>query len=753
MNKKTFRYFNLLAVLILLANLLAACGEEPAAVEDTATNNEPAQSSPAEPTSTTEAQPTAEAATSTPTGPETWLVMMYQNADDEVLEEDIFYDLNEAEMVGSTDRVTIVSQMDRYNGAFEGDGDWTDTRRYLVKQDDDINTINSEELDNLGEVDSGNVQTLVDFATWAIQTYPATHYVLILSDHGAGWDGGWNDDDPVAGSSFKMQDIDNALGDIISQTGIGSFEVVGFDACLMGQLEVMSAIAPHARYAIGSEETEPSLGWAYSSFLKELTDNPDMTGKEFSKAIVDSYISKDIRITNDEARSIYADGEYTAKEVIADTIPDTTLSAIDLGAVQNLDAAVNDLALALVNEDQSVVAEARSYAQSYTNIFDDNLPPPYIDLGHFVDILKDSATSQDVIDAADKVRSALGDAVITEMHGDNLPGSNGLTIYFPNSDLYQTTFVDDPNLMYSSYVGRFATASLWDDYLTYHYTGGEFSADAADLSVLTPAASEQSDFASAVSESAPAEGAQVAGPGSGEITIAPLTISASEIGPDGKINIQTDITGSNIAYIYYYVSYYDEESNSYLTADMGYLAADETKEIDGVNYPDWGNEGVSVDFDWEPTLYFMSDGNEKNDQFAYFEPETYGTTDSNTTYTVRGTYYIGGEGDGMDAFIRFDGDGNMMSIFGFTDTNGAGAPREITPQIGDTFNITEEWLDFDQNPDGEFVDYEGGTMTYGKKGFEMVPYYAYSGKYILGILVEDMDGNTNYEYVEVTVTE
>ena len=44
----------------------------------------------------------------------------------EVLEEDIFYDLNEAEMVGSTDRVTIVSQMDRYNGAFEGDGDWTD---------------------------------------------------------------------------------------------------------------------------------------------------------------------------------------------------------------------------------------------------------------------------------------------------------------------------------------------------------------------------------------------------------------------------------------------------------------------------------------------------------------------------------------------------------------------------------------------------------------------------------------------------
>ncbi|MFO7632857.1 MAG: hypothetical protein R6W76_09970 [Caldilinea sp.] len=42
-----------------------------------------------------------------------WLVMLYQNADDEVLEADIFTDLNEAELVGSTDAVTIVAQMDR----------------------------------------------------------------------------------------------------------------------------------------------------------------------------------------------------------------------------------------------------------------------------------------------------------------------------------------------------------------------------------------------------------------------------------------------------------------------------------------------------------------------------------------------------------------------------------------------------------------------------------------------------------------
>ncbi len=157
--------------------------------------------------------------------PGTWLIMMYQNADDEVLEEDIFIDLNEAEIVGSTDQVTIVAQLDRFVGAYDGDGDWTSTKRYLVTQDDDLETIHSEELDDLGEVDSGNKDTLVDFATWAIKTYPAQHYVLLLSDHGAGWSGGWNDDDPIEGSSFSMQNIDDALGAVIADTGIDAFEL------------------------------------------------------------------------------------------------------------------------------------------------------------------------------------------------------------------------------------------------------------------------------------------------------------------------------------------------------------------------------------------------------------------------------------------------------------------------------------------------------------------------------------------------
>jgi hypothetical protein len=61
--------------------------------------------------------------------PGTWLVMLYSDADDEILEEDMAFDLNEAELVGSTDMVTVVAQVDRYVGGYAGDGDVTSTKR------------------------------------------------------------------------------------------------------------------------------------------------------------------------------------------------------------------------------------------------------------------------------------------------------------------------------------------------------------------------------------------------------------------------------------------------------------------------------------------------------------------------------------------------------------------------------------------------------------------------------------------------
>ncbi|MEA3441764.1 MAG: hypothetical protein U9R58_15925 [Chloroflexota bacterium] len=73
-------------------------------------------------------EPTTPAVTFVPpsisTEGQTWLVMLYQDADDKILEHDIYVDLNEAERVGSSDRVHIVAQVDRYRAGYQGDGNW-----------------------------------------------------------------------------------------------------------------------------------------------------------------------------------------------------------------------------------------------------------------------------------------------------------------------------------------------------------------------------------------------------------------------------------------------------------------------------------------------------------------------------------------------------------------------------------------------------------------------------------------------------
>ncbi len=690
---------------------------------------------------------------------DTWLVMLYEDADDSILEKDMFIDLNEAETIGSNDNVTIVAQMDRYKGGFRGDGNWTTTKRFLIQQDSDLSHIKSEEIKDLGELDMSDPKVLVDFATWAIKKYPADHYVLILSDHGGGWTGGWTDDNPREGGSMTVQDIDNALNQIVSKSKIGQFDLVGFDACLMAQLEVVSAVAPYAQYTVLSEETEPAVGWAYADMLGALQENPDMSARDLAKAIVSGYIVKDIRITDAKARQAFLkelgeDSDMTAKELAREMSYEVTLSAVDLSKVRALNVAFNEVITLMTQAQGRKVARARSYAESYTSVFGDEFSSVFIDLGHFADLLSSEVDDPEISDAARALKKALGQAVIAEMHGSSKSASTGLSFYFPNSKLYKVT-ARKGDIQYTAYVGRFAAASLWDDYLAYYYAKKEFDPDTADLSVLDAMGAAQNDFSRAIDASEPAADAEIESPGTGTITIDPLEVSADEIGLDDLLTVSTVVHGENISYVYYYVSYYDEESDTYLTADMGFIQSDETKEVSGVYYPDWGEDtDIPIEFDWEPTLYFMSDGDEANDQFAYFEPEVYGASVEADIYSVWGTYTFVEDGSSVEAVIKFSGDGQMLNIFGFAgDDDDGGTPHEIIPQVGDTFIITEEWLEFDQDPEGEFVDYDGGTMTFNGTRFEMVPYEAYPGRYILGVIVEDMNGNYSEEFIEITVRE
>ncbi len=680
---------------------------------------------------------------------QTWTVMLYQDADDQILEKDIFVDFNEAERVGSSGRVNIVSQIDRFAGAFQGDGNWSGARRYYITQDNDLNRINSQLAQDLGEVDMANGQSLVDFVQWSVQNFPADKYVLILSDHGMGWPGGWSDPDPGGSSSSRvplasrlgkniyLMDLDDALDQSRQIAGIDKFEILGMDACLMAQLEVMAALQPHAHYAVVSEETEPSLGWAYASFLGDLVTNPDMSGAQLSQLIVQSYIEDDQRIADPAARADFMQGgsplggifgaaPSSAEQVIAQLEQNVTISAIDLDALPALMNSTNNFAFMLQNEDPQLIAEARSYTQSYTSIFGREVPPAYIDLGHFALLLEKNTNTPKVKQAAGQLVADLQNAIIAEKHGAGKKGSTGLAIYFPNSTLYSSPIAGPQS--YTAIANRFATDSLWDDFLVYFYMDRSFEPQTVEPFV-------------------PASGYSVRAPGLGNISVSEITKSSDVAAPNQPVRLSVDISGENIGYIYLFVGYFDASSNSIAVLDTDFLESPDTRELNGVYYPVWSND-FTLSFNWEPTVFNITDGSDT--VTALFTPQTYGATYEETTYVVEGIYTFADLGDTVNARLNFQ-NGNLVQVFGFTGDNDTGAPREITPQMGDTFTLLDKWLEPSSSGDMTAVYLEGKTLTFGAQPIKWEQLYAAAGDYMVGFIIEDLDGNQYPVYTQITV--
>jgi hypothetical protein len=277
---------------------------------------------------------------------------------------------------------------------------------------------------------------------------------------------------------------------------------------------------------------------------------------------------------------------------------------------------------------------------------------------------------------------------------------------------------------------RFAQGSLWDDFLAFHYTGRRF--DAAAPSVAVPSRSED-----------------VRSPAAGGIQVSPVTVSSDTAAPGQPILLSADISGDNVGYVKLLVGYLDRQANSLNLIDSDYLDSPDTRELDGVYYPDWGEGEFTLEFEWEPIVFAIDDG--ENTAVALFNPRTYGLTREEATYTVNGVYTYRSDDETRPAQLIFR-NGALQQVFGYTGADGAGAPREILPQPGDRFTVTETWLDLDsQGNVAQTVQEEGETLTFGDQPFQWRELDAAAGDYMVGFIVEDLDGNQTASYESITV--
>jgi hypothetical protein len=667
--------------------------------------------------------PTTEPPVNTSGLPE-WTVIVYSAADDEVLEENMWFDLNEMELVGSNPQMNIVVQIDRYTGAFTGDGDWTDTRRYLISQDNDLEHITSPVVQSVGEVDTGNPQTLIDFVTWAVQNYPAQKYALVMSDHGGGWTGGFSDMSAASYSDLSIPEIVSSVEQIRQNTGIDRFELIGFDACLMGQIEVFGSLYPYSNYMIASEEVEPGYGWSYAAWLRQLAQDPSMDGSGLSQSIVSTYVTNDTLLSGGRA----SDSEISQEEST------TTLSAIESARLPDVIGAMNQFVSAITALDQTLVAEARTYTRSYFSLFGEEVSPSFIDLGNFSEVLATFTDDAAIQQAAVQLQSAIRSAVVVEKHGINMSGSNGIAFHFPDSDLYYfTEFNEEFPPYYSESSQKFLEQSVWDEFLAYHYTGEEFA--------------PQEGVAMA-----PSRTAEIVAPGASQLTVAPIQISDTEISGDETVTVTTTVEG-NVAYIHTALYFWDPDAETYWIGDVSYYIAENTVTVDGVNLPDYGESPVQVQYEWSPTLYSLTDG--EHNAFVLLEPAEYLSADGETVYQLYGQYTDALSGTPVEARLYFDADGNFLYAYAFPDEddNGASTPVELTPQIGDQFTDYVQFYTFDADNNASFsYELSDDVFTWGEQGFSFYSSYPVDGEYAVGIVAYDFDNNqvANFEFINYT---
>ncbi len=362
-----------------------------------------------------------------------WTVMIYLDADNN-LESAGINDINEMEMVGSSSDVNILVQVDRIPGYDISNSDWTNTRRYYITQDFDLYHISSDLKSELGELNMGDPQTLVDFASWAITEYPAKKYLLVIWNHGGGFrspayttrDIAW--DDTSGGDKITMPELEYALSAISAQMG-ENIDIVGMDACLMAMTEVAYQIKDYADILVASEENEPGDGWPYDTILGELAGNPLISSEQLAVDIVDKYIFS------------YPYGNVTQ-------------SAIDLSYMDTLTSQLSNLALAIM--DDSLTLKSKYILASVNSQY--YRDPDFIDLYDFCNQLLAYSNSLEVKNIALNIQQTLVSSVVinSNYNGWSVSGSKGLSIYFPwyyayNSNKYSST--------------NFAQDTFWDEML------------------------------------------------------------------------------------------------------------------------------------------------------------------------------------------------------------------------------------------------------------------------------------------------
>ncbi len=225
-------------------------------------------------------------------------------------------------------------------------------------------------------------------------------------------------------------------------------------------------------------------------------------------------------------------------------------------------------------------------------------------------------------------------------------------------------------------------------------------------------------------------------PGAGKFEIAQLEIS----GADEELTFKAEISGKNIAYLFVEVLMKDGEK-FYGPVLREYIPATQDKEIGGVKHPEW-SDPISLSIPLRPRLTLLADG--VDSAFAFVFPLDYGISGCRLEgqYTNSETQ--------TRAQITFNSEGKVTKMLAFKKRGFTSTPRALVPEPGDIFApfvqvLTEE--------DGAWTSETvlSTPLTFGNQPFRLEKESLLPGEYLVGILVQDLDGGFTRKYTSLTI--
>ena len=258
-----------------------------------------------------------------------------------------------------------------------------------------------EPLDRVTVRNMGTSDTLSWFLRLAASACPADKYDLILWNHGGGPLFGYGHDSSTD-DVLQMEEITSAL----AQAGYGAgnkLEMIVYDACLMGSIEVAALMASYADYMVASEEAVSGSGLDYHF----LGDSAIYTGDT-------EKIIQNICMSFEKSMGRYKDVDYT-------------MSGLRLSRAPRVWQSMNDLFLgdgnAVSTGDYPMIAACIHKSCAFSRFFSGG-EYDLFDLGDFANqartILPNSASN---------LRGEIEQMMVCSV--SNMEGASGVSFYFP----------------------------------------------------------------------------------------------------------------------------------------------------------------------------------------------------------------------------------------------------------------------------------------------------------------------------------